>query len=114
MQASGTVQMNTRIDGQLKAAGDQVLSLFGYSPTQAIRALWEYLVAHQDQPENIARILNPDAASEERDHIRERLDALARGRSLCAARGPVGADLAATPYEQIRDSAYASRYNQEA
>lgn len=43
-------QMNTRIDEALKREGDEVLARCGYSPSQAIRALWTYLVQTGDVP----------------------------------------------------------------
>lgn len=35
-------QMNTRIDSNLKVQGDAALAEFGYSPSAAVRLLWEY------------------------------------------------------------------------
>lgn len=43
-------QMNTRIDEALKRSGDEVLAKCGYSPSQAIRALWTYVVQANDVP----------------------------------------------------------------
>ncbi|MDO4797959.1 MAG: hypothetical protein Q4A01_08065 [Coriobacteriales bacterium] len=34
-------QLNVRMSPQLKAAGDSVLELYGISPTELIRALWQ-------------------------------------------------------------------------
>ena len=44
------VQMNVRIDRQLKEAGDAVLTNIGLTPSQAVRALWEYLVVNGRMP----------------------------------------------------------------
>lgn len=44
------VQMNTRLERSIKTGGDVVLSQCGYSPSQAVRALWTYLCDHQDVP----------------------------------------------------------------
>ena len=44
------VQLNTRIDPMLKAGGDAVLNRNGLGPSDAIRALWAYLVEHQALP----------------------------------------------------------------
>lgn len=44
------VQLNTRIDPMLKAGGDAVLTRNGLGPSDAIRALWVYLVEHQTLP----------------------------------------------------------------
>lgn len=37
-----TSQVNARIDSTLKEKGDRALSSIGYTPTQAIRSLWEF------------------------------------------------------------------------
>lgn len=47
---TATVQLNTRIDPTLKAGGDAVLTRNGLGPSDAIRALWAYLVEHQTLP----------------------------------------------------------------
>lgn len=47
---AATVQLNTRIDPMLKAGGDAVLTRNGLGPSDAIRALWAYLVEHQALP----------------------------------------------------------------
>lgn len=36
------IQMNVRIDRNLKAAGDRAFDSIGYTPTQVIRAVWEF------------------------------------------------------------------------
>lgn len=38
-----TVQMNTRIDANVKRAGDEVLHRFGYTASAAVQALWTHL-----------------------------------------------------------------------
>lgn len=59
------VQMNVRIDRQLKEAGDAVLAHIGMTPSQAVRALWEYLVINERMPskEGSAEI-PPDEANQ--------------------------------------------------
>ena len=47
---AATVQLNTRIDPMLKAGGDAVLTRNGLGPSDAVRALWAYLVEHQALP----------------------------------------------------------------
>ena len=55
--------MNVRIDRQLKEAGDTVLAHIGMTPSQAVRALWEYLVINERMPskEGSAEILSDEA-----------------------------------------------------
>lgn len=38
---SRPVQMNVRMDRQLKEAGDAVLAHIGMTPSQAVRELWQ-------------------------------------------------------------------------
>ncbi len=47
---SRPVQMNVRMDRGLKDAGDAVLARLGMTPSQAVRALWEYLVINGRMP----------------------------------------------------------------
>lgn len=44
------VQMNVRMDRQLKEAGDAVLQRIGMTPSQAVRELWSYLVERGRMP----------------------------------------------------------------
>lgn len=59
------VQMNVRLDSAVKAAGDSVIALSGHTPSQAVRALWEYLVIHRAFPSEIERMLRQDALGED-------------------------------------------------
>ena len=45
-----TVQMNTRMDEELKRQGDAVFAERGYTPSQVVRAVWEYAARNQDLP----------------------------------------------------------------
>ena len=47
MANSPTQQMNIRIDPALKAEGDSVFESLGWSPSQAVRALYETAVRHR-------------------------------------------------------------------
>lgn len=60
--ASMTAQINARIDGDLKAAGDRALARAGYTTTGAIRALWERFASLADDPEKISEIIEPNEA----------------------------------------------------
>lgn len=55
--ASNAVQMNTRIDRLLKERGDAALKQAGYSPSQAVRKLWEFAAKHQHNPKAIQKAL---------------------------------------------------------
>ena len=45
-----TVQMNTRMDEELKRQGDAVFAERGYTPSQVVRAVWEYAAKNRDIP----------------------------------------------------------------
>lgn len=47
---SRPVQMNVRMDRQLKEAGDAVLAHIGMTPSQAVRELWQYLTENGHMP----------------------------------------------------------------
>lgn len=52
-----TVQMNARIDSDIKKSGDAALALIGLGPTQAIRALWEKAARRGRDLEQVAELL---------------------------------------------------------
>lgn len=56
-------QMNTRIDATLKEAGDAVLARLGYSPSAAVRGLWQFVVDHQDDAASVRKVIEPGVAS---------------------------------------------------
>ena len=56
---TATVQVNVRIDRDLKKAGDEALALIGFSPSQAVRALWEKAARRGKDLEEVATVLNP-------------------------------------------------------
>lgn len=74
------VQMNTRIDGSLKEAGDAVLRQLGYTPSTAVRGLWRFAVEHQNDPATIRAVLG----GERGDGAAERLGAIAEQRERYA------------------------------
>lgn len=70
-----SAQINARIDPELKARGDAALAAAGYTPTQAIRALWELAARHADDPAVVVAALEPERAAAEgssRDDARAR------------------------------------------
>ncbi len=48
--ASDTVQINARISRPLKERGDAALERAGYSPSQAIRKLWDFAANNAHNP----------------------------------------------------------------
>ncbi len=51
-------QMNIRLDAALKENGDMVFSQAGYTPTQAVRLLWEFAQRNVGKPEQMRELLN--------------------------------------------------------
>lgn len=70
---AGVTQMNVRIDSTLKQQGDRVLQQQGFTPSQATRRLWEYVVEHNGIPD----FMN-DGVTDAREAEKEHKLALAR------------------------------------
>lgn len=75
-------QINARIDSQLKTEGDKALAKAGFTPTQAIRKLWELAAHHASEPEVLVSVLEPeqsaqadDACAEHKRQVERALDA---------------------------------------
>lgn len=47
---AATAQLNVRVDAELKRGGEAVLARYGLTPSDAVRGLWSYVVAHQAPP----------------------------------------------------------------
>ena len=77
-------QMNTRIDAALKEAGDAVLARFGYSPSAAVRGLWQFVVDHQDDAASVREVIEPGVATALSDEAARKASAIADLRSLYA------------------------------
>ncbi len=85
MSSSALAQMNVRMQGRVKEAGDAVLAEAGTTPTQIVRALWEKIsrgTADLQQVEEVLGMSAPSASSE--DGMAYKLDAMRRGRALFA------------------------------
>ena len=112
-------QMNTRIDASLKEAGDAVLARMGYSPSAAVRGLWQFVVDHQDDVVSVREVLEPDAASALTDEAARKASAIADLRSLYVqtARelGISGSGVANLPtWDDLREDWYDERLERKA
>lgn len=104
-------QINARIDAQLKTTGDAGLAAAGYTPTQAVRALWALATRFKNEPAKIRVALDPDGdvTSDDLAERKRRLEAAQRGAglvdSLCKQYGLPGSssDLASLSYRELRD-----------
>ena len=115
---SASVQMNTRIDRELKRAGDAVLEQFGLTPTEAVRCLYELALRHRDRPQELRELLNPTSQEERaaREAERERrLKVALEGATMCQrfydehgiTPDPTMANL---PYDRLRELALMDEY----
>ena len=112
-------QMNTRIDATLKEAGDAVLARLGYSPSAAVRGLWQYMVDHQEDAASVRKVIEPGAASALSDETARKASAIASLRSLYAQTsqelgisGNGGVDLPS--WDDLREDWYDERLEREA
>lgn len=104
-------QINARIDAQLKTTGDAGLAAAGYTPTQAVRALWALATRFKNEPVKIRVALDPDGdvTPDDLAERKRRLEAVQRGAglvdSLCKQYGLPGSssDLASLSYRELRD-----------
>lgn len=114
---SAVVQMNVRIDAQLKDAGDCVLEKVGLSPTKAVRALWERLASFSDAPEKAVKLLLPsDGASEpsiEAERARKLRVAQEGAQIVARSLAELGIDVSSVtdeiPYDELRERALMER-----
>ena len=100
----GVVQMNTRLDAALKCEGDAVLAELGFTPSQAVRGLWRYIIRYRSDPRRIDQVLSGGENAAE--DAAARLQALERGRSICQGFEPAFPELFDAPYQEIRDALF--------
>lgn len=112
-------QMNTRIDAELKAAGDAALAHLGYTPSAAVRGLWRFVVDHQDDAAAVREVIEPDAASAFSDEAVRKAAAISGLRSLyeqtaCELGIPSKAEAGLPSWDDIREGWYDERLEREA
>lgn len=97
----GAVQLNIRLDEDLKTAGDAVLADYGVSSTEAIRSLWAYMAKSRTLPDFIAPEKNTyDLLSETAEEGAGLVVQMAEKLGL-----HIG-DLPSMSYEELREAAY--------
>lgn len=105
-----TVQMNTRLGRAAKTGGDAVLAQHGLSPSQAVRALWDYLCKHQDLP-SFMREREVDAMDAERQR---KISLIKNGAGLavrvaqeqCGYTGPASNLLDDADWRELKNDMY--------
>lgn len=121
-KASPMTQMNTRIERELKQRGDAVLARAGFSPSEAVRALWEFAAAHEREPQAVARALaveDPEAERERQERIQRKRDTLAKARKdMANAMSRLGITdkgmrkVFETPDKELYEQALVERYRE--
>jgi RHH-type rel operon transcriptional repressor/antitoxin RelB len=98
-----TVQLNTRIDPELKRRGDAVFARAGLTPSEVVRAVWQEAADTQRVPECVMR------TREEDPERARRRQAIQEGAECVRAHmKSLGIRPSYTPldYEQLRDEMY--------
>ena len=122
VRKTADAQVNVRMDSELKHAGDAALAEAGWSPTQAVRALWTYAAQHKGEPDAVASVFSSDRApsskTDEKDgRVAHRRDLAARGPKLMeeAYRSlgmPWPPEPAGWTDEGLKEEAYAERFGE--
>ena len=113
------MQMNTRIDGDVKRAGDAVFAEAGYSPSQVVREVWGFAGRNRDDAGKVAAMLEglrEDAAAD--DERKRRRAAICKSGSLVTdlmAKHGFAAPAAYEPVarEDLRDMALEARFEEK-
>ncbi|MDM8271184.1 type II toxin-antitoxin system RelB/DinJ family antitoxin [Thermophilibacter provencensis] len=122
MAATMTVQVNARIDAELKREGDAALAAAGLTPTQAVRALWELATHLKESPGQLRAALLPDERQREqaaRDkEIQRKLKLVKEGaslmeRSYCSNGLPWPPPTSELSYDELKELAYRERSGEE-
>lgn len=83
MQTAEMTQFNTRMPVELKREGDAALKSAGFTPSQAVRSLWEYAARNAGNPRAIAEALSPSerppATAQSNEETAKRLQAAEAG-----------------------------------
>lgn len=106
-----SVQMNVRIDANEKCEGDEVLARCGYTPSEAVRALWHYVAMYGDVPD-FMRIATPEEkAAADEAYYRAARDGVGLAIKLAKQYGLLPQDYdinehEVPDYKAMRDMAY--------
>lgn len=72
------VQMNVRIDEETKARGDEVFARWGLTPSQVVRAVWEYAEEKGEPP----AFMRPARDAADDAEVQRRLALVEEGASI--------------------------------
>ena len=110
--SSTMVQMNTRIPADLKEKGDRALERAGYTPSQAVRALWEFAARHAYEPSAVRGALGERKTKivEKRANPFEEWETTARRMYHDMGIAP-DTNVPEISYEELKELAYKERYD---
>lgn len=97
------MQMNTRIDDDMKRAGDAILRRYGLTPSAAVRALWEYLVETNSLPEFLHEKHPENARAQD---ARQAVEQGAGYAVRLAREAHMLAEFDALSYDELREAAF--------
>lgn len=115
--ATATVQMNIRLNKELKDRGDEAFANAGYSPSEAVRDLWSFAARHQESPQAIRQHLGhaePETAAEDSAERKRKLDSMhATQQRMTELFGQLSVHPSPSiwnrPYEELREEALLER-----
>ena len=76
-------QMNIRMDSALKVSGNAVIAELGYTPSQVVRALWEFVTVQGTLPPALTHLLRGERSAGTADA--EAADRASEGSALLSA-----------------------------
>lgn len=102
-----TVQMNVRIDAKTKAHGDAVFARSGFTPSQVVRAVWEYA----GRTGTLPPCMQQDVSDQHNERVQKRVrDGFGLALRLAGARGldvaSAGNVLQGATWRDLRDDVY--------
>lgn len=102
-----TVQMNVRIDAKTKAHGDAVFARSGFTPSQVVRAVWEYA----GRTGMLPPCLQQGASDQQNELVQERVrDGFGLALRLAGSQGfgaaSAGNVLQGATWREMRDDVY--------
>lgn len=96
------IQLNTRIEAATKAQGDAVLLRNGYTPSQAVRALWMHIAETQHVPP----FMEPESENRPMDSSSIAQRGFGLATSLAQEAGLAVSYAGDVPYSQLEDETY--------
>lgn len=108
-------QMNTRLDAKLKERGDRVFARRGYTPSQVVRAVWEYADVYGDVPPFMREKASGDQDNERTRRLRRVQEgfglATRAAQELAVYPASLENPLGGKTWSELRDEFYDRRFD---